>query len=87
MIRECKNAGLVTLVFAYDQAGFRIEFRKMTGKSSGKILELIQSNNSITIPELANALGVSSRAIEQLKEENKIVRLGPAKGGHWEVVE
>jgi ATP-dependent DNA helicase RecG len=41
MIRECKNAGLIAPVFDYDKSGFRIKFKRLEGKSSGKILELI----------------------------------------------
>jgi ATP-dependent DNA helicase RecG len=36
-------------------------------------------------------IGISSRSVEKqlakLRVENKIKRVGPAKGGQWEVVE
>ena len=40
--------------------------------------------------ELANRLGVSDktikRGIAKLKNENKLVRVGGLKSGHWEVL-
>ncbi len=41
--------------------------------------------------ELAQQVGISSRKIEQniarLKELELLKRIGPARGGHWEVVQ
>jgi ATP-dependent DNA helicase RecG len=91
IVRECKDAGLPAPFFTYDLSGFRIEFKKSSGKSSGKIIELIKSNGSFTIPELAADLGISTRAVEKqiakLKAENRIRRVGSLRGGYWEVVE
>jgi len=62
---------------------------KMSGKVSGKILIAVRSNPDITIPELAELAGVSSRTIERnlqkLQGEGLLRRVGPAKGGHWEL--
>jgi ATP-dependent DNA helicase RecG len=59
-------------------------------KSSGKILELLAENPEMTIPQLANELGISTRAIEKhianLQKNKVLRRIGPAKGGHWQVV-
>ena len=53
-------------------------------------MELIKQNNYITTNEMANILGISRRAvalqIANLKEQNKIKRIGPDKGGHWEII-
>ncbi|MDO9316769.1 MAG: winged helix-turn-helix transcriptional regulator [Gammaproteobacteria bacterium] len=60
-----------------------------SGKTSGKILQHMRENAHITIPELAAALGITERSVERniqkLQLEGMIRRLGPAKGGHWEV--
>ncbi len=44
-----------------------------------------------TIPDLARHLGKSEsaieRAIRKLRTDGKLNRIGPAKGGHWQVVE
>jgi len=66
---------------------------KSSGKSSGKtgdrILSLIAAKPEITIPELSGHLGVTTRAIEKqiakLQLCNRLRRVGPDKGGHWEV--
>lgn len=62
---------------------------KTSGKTSGKILHHMQENSRVTIPELATALGITERSVERnihkLQREGMIRRVGPAKGGHWEV--
>ncbi len=62
-----------------------------SGKTSGKIIELIKQNRDISIPEMATRIGVSERSIERnienLKKKGLLHRVGPAKGGHWQVVE
>lgn len=64
---------------------------KTSGKTSGKILSLMRENPQISIPEIAEAIGRTTRAIEmqvaKLKAEGLIERIGPAKGGHWVVKE
>ena len=58
-------------------------------KSAVKILELLADTPKMTIPQLAKALGISTRAIEKqiakLQKSNQLKRIGPAKGGHWQV--
>lgn len=65
--------------------------QKTTQKSSQKILELVAQNSNITTTEMADILGISRRAIAKqithLKESGQLRRIGPDKGGHWEVVE
>ena len=64
--------------------------RRSSEKTSDKIILLIKENPSISAKEIAEKLGVSSRAIEmqiaKLKKNNVITRIGPAKGGHWVAV-
>lgn len=59
-------------------------------KSSEKILNLISENPSITTAALAERIGISTRAVEKhlanLKAKGRLLRIGPDKGGHWEVV-
>jgi ATP-dependent DNA helicase RecG len=47
-------------------------------------------NPQITTQEIADELGVSRRAITKqitnLREQGIIRRVGPDKGGHWEVI-
>ena len=64
---------------------------KSSLKSSQKILELISATPSITISEIADRLGMTKRGVDKnikrLKEQGVIRRVGPDKGGHWEVIE
>ena len=64
--------------------------RKTSGKTSGKILELMKFNREITIPEMALEIGVTERSIERniqnLQKKGIIQRIGPAKGGYWEII-
>ena len=61
----------------------------MPRKSSQKIIELIRANSNITLEEMANSLGISDRAVKKnlahLKEKGIVNRIGPDKGGYWEV--
>ena len=67
---------------------------KSSGKSSGKtedmILAMVQGKSEISIPEMAATLGITPRAVEkqirQLKARGRLRRVGPAKGGRWEVL-
>ena len=64
--------------------------KESSQKSSQKILELMRQNPAITTMELAQLLNISRRAIAKqtalLKEKGLIRRIGPDKGGHWEVL-
>jgi len=46
---------------------------------------------NISIPEMAETIGISERSIERniesLKKKGLLKRIGPAKGGHWQVIE
>ena len=54
------------------------------------ILELIAKDPMISAQQLAQIVGISSRKIEEniakLKRRERLKRIGPDKGGHWEVV-
>ena len=65
---------------------------KSTLKSTKKdIVEIILNSPDITIPQIAEQLGLNARGIakhiKNLQNEGIIKRIGPDKGGHWEVVE
>ena len=53
-------------------------------------MELIRGNPNITFAEMISATGISRSAIqkhiERLKDAQRLRRVGPDKGGHWEVV-
>jgi DeoR/GlpR family transcriptional regulator of sugar metabolism len=49
----------------------------------------LSEDRNLTIPDLASLIGVTERSIERnirkLQEQGRLRRIGPAKGGHWEV--
>ncbi|MBP5787553.1 MAG: Fic family protein [Kiritimatiellae bacterium] len=63
--------------------------QKSRQKSDQKIADLMRERPEITIAELAEATGLSAsgvkKNIRKLKDANRIRRVGPDKGGHWEV--
>ena len=74
------------------------EFKKLgekvgekVGENEAKIFNLISQDKNITYVELANKLNITEKSvyknIEKLKKKGLLKRVGPAKGGHWEVIE
>ena len=65
-------------------------YNESSQKSSQKIIELINENKSITTEDMANHIGISRRAIAKqitkLKKEGIIERIGPDKGGYWNLL-
>ena len=63
---------------------------KTTEKTTEKILTTITKNPYITQSELARVCGITEDGIywniKKLKEDGILRRVGPNKGGHWEVV-
>ena len=64
--------------------------KKTNKKTDQKIISIMKSMPDVTLAELANATGLSVAgvrwSIRKLKDANLIRRVGPDKGGHWEVV-
>lgn len=65
--------------------------QKSAQKSAQKIVLLIKDNADITTQEIADILGVNrsgvARHIKKLQEQGIIRRVGPDKGGHWEIID
>jgi Fic family protein len=63
---------------------------KVSEKTSEKIIHALDHNHTMTIAELAKTLGLSTRSIERnlqkLQKEGRLRRIGPARGGYWDVV-
>ncbi len=61
------------------------------GENEGKILSLLSKDPHLSIPQIAEAIGISTTAVEnnikKLKEKGLLLRIGPAKGGRWKVTE
>ena len=59
-------------------------------KTSVKLLAALKGNAQLSIPDLASKIGVTTRSIERniqtLQKQGRLRRVGPDKGGHWEVL-
>ena len=69
-------------------------FDNVSGHPLDRVCEeikiLIKEYPEITTSKLAESIGITQKGVDwqikQLKEEGKLRRIGPAKGGYWEVV-
>ena len=63
--------------------------KKTIEKTREKIIRLIKGNSAITIQELSKETGLSVQGVmwnlNKLKKGKRIKRIGPDKGGHWEI--
>ena len=64
--------------------------QKTAQKTAQKILFLMKRNRNITTSEISNELGITrsavAKSIRKLKTEGLLKRIGPDKGGYWEVL-
>ena len=78
-------------VFADDMSHEGSRADKASVKMSEKIVVALRENGALTISEIAQRLGVTTRTIERnlkkLQEQGRLRRVGPDKGGHWEVLD
>lgn len=63
---------------------------KSVEKSVEKIINAINESPSITVRELTIKVGLTRRGVEKqiatLKSKGILRRIGPDKGGHWEII-
>ena len=103
MRQACLSRGLPAPKLREEAQGLWVEFGfpapgktpgKTPGKAPGKtpdlILAALAESPSLSMPEVAEQIGKSVRAVERavsgLVKEKRLKRIGPAKGGHWEVM-
>lgn len=64
--------------------------QKSTHKTTHKILSAIANNPNVTRMELADMIGITpdgiKKALDGLKKDGLVRRIGGKKGGYWEVV-
>ncbi|MDZ7611986.1 MAG: helix-turn-helix domain-containing protein [Candidatus Moranbacteria bacterium] len=103
MKKAMKDYGLHRPNMEIDENWFSIIFKRSTqnmrekssekssDKSSEKILRLLREDGTLSASFIAKEIGISPRAVEKnlakLKNEGIIKRVGPNKGGHWEIIQ
>lgn len=64
--------------------------RKGGQKTREVLLQMIADNPSVTTTQMASALGINrsavSKHLDRLKADGRLRRVGPDKGGHWELL-
>ena len=106
IMSACREAGTPRPTIDYEPGGIWIKFpfstaylaqvsnnpdaKKSSGKTEDKIIAIARKSPSVSIPQIAEILGISTRAVEKqirhLKQTKRLRRIGPAKGGNWQVV-
>jgi|SRR3989338_6074958 len=94
------DAGLSEPIFEYNYSFMTILNDKTGGvgvpenvpeKRLKDILEIIRKDNQINVSTLAKMFNVNEKTIKRditkLKEKGILKRIGPDKGGHWEIVD
>jgi len=89
-----------TIVNKTESISDKADIKESDGKATVKrslnqtqvqILALINENTEITIDEMGSVIGITSRNIEKnikmLKDEDRLLRVGGKKEGHWEIVD
>ena len=60
-------------------------------KRSEKILQILRQSPDLSAKDLSRFLNITPRAVEKqianLRDEGRLQRIGPARGGRWEVIE
>ncbi len=63
--------------------------QKSSQETGDRILTLLRQDHVLTASKVALALGISMRAVQKqmasLQKNGRLRRVGPDKGGHWEV--
>ncbi|MBI5064929.1 putative DNA binding domain-containing protein [Candidatus Woesearchaeota archaeon] len=86
-----ENQGNFKIKFKREYFSERAEekFGEGSERSSEKIIALIKENKHINARQMARIIGISQRAVEKqlaiLKDKKIIKRIGPDKGGYWQV--
>jgi len=90
---EFEEVGTALFVARFWRKGLEKGISEIIGtpseETSDKILAIIRSDTKTTARQIAGKLGLSSRAVEmqlaKRKQAGRLKRIGPKKGGHWEV--
>lgn len=98
---ECKeipNGFFVELAYKNQKTTTKVQISEKVGEKVGenltenqkKILELILKDNRLSAHDLSIRVGISQRKteenIQKLRIAGILVRIGAAKGGHWEII-
>ena len=85
-----KNVGVNDKNVGVNDKNVGVNDKNAGEKTPEKVLTLIYENNGITVNEIAKILKKNprsiERAIQKLKQNNKIIRIGSDKTGSWQIL-
>lgn len=101
ILEACRAARTPAPKLRYEPSGLWVKFALPPGEVAGldeklgenraAIIRAITADPKVTVVQLARQLGLSTTAVENnlryLKTQKLIARIGPAKGGFWQVNE
>ena len=90
----------IMVTIPFDRKGFNTKanftdnftdnFTENFTENERKIIKLIQKYNKITTSKMASEIAISRRAVQtivnSLKSKGILIRVGPDKGGYWEII-
>jgi len=89
--RKVPNGSFELTDYSKSSGKVRGKFGESSGKTENQVFTLLSDNPEITIPEIAKALGLTTRAVEKqiakLRKKGRLHRIGPARGGRWQTIE
>ena len=63
---------------------------KSSMKSEDRLLRVLKDDQTMSLSKMAEAIGLSvagvRKVLDKLRVSGRIRRIGPDKGGHWEVM-
>lgn len=82
------NRGLFTIKYAFNL--LNSSDNVVENETLEQVFNQIKKNTNISANDIANILNKNPRTIQRaivtLKEANIIKRVGPDRGGHWEII-
>lgn len=84
----------INVIIPFDKSGFSVTTRKSDSKQPENIknciIDLLSNNNRLSRKDLSLLLGVTEGSVRhhlnKLQEEKRITRIGPDKGGYWNIL-
>ena len=97
--KEFSENGMEVPVYKEEMGGMSVYIKRRVSnvsskeasqKMSQKIIDLIKEDPNISTQDMADIIGIDRRNIarnlKKLQENGIVKRIGPDKGGYWEVV-
>ena len=76
-------------LFQHDGNNVVNDVKDVVNENQAKMIDLINKNNKITIPQIAQQLNISDRQVQRilklLTDNGIVLRIGGRKNGYWQI--